>query len=950
MRNNLSAKVFLSAFLVCLLLAGMLSWDGSAALAGYDVPVAGVEQGAYQLLVIGPQAWVPVLQVLVDHKNDTGMPAGLLTMEGIDAAYSGYDLPEKIKRAIEEEHCLHEVKYVLLAGDTDVFPLRWVYLDIPTAPLSCAGGFPWRFSGAYGSSDLYYADLYESGGSVFESWDSDGDHKYGETGTNWCDGCNVDHLDLYMDVVVGRVPASTLQEMATYVKKVLRYEYMAGYGGAWTKEALVIAGSFGDSNTGSQAKKIAAKAPSLSTTILDHNASGCPASALPNRQNINDNLSDGTLLMVYLGHGAGRDVIGVGGLCDGSNLNYNVPNEIDAADGPDNAYVLPVVLDFACENGQYGPAAPWAVPYLDIDGIERDYGCNPPCFPTPLEPEEPAVLQVGNSSGGQPFDRDSTAEAFLVRAETGAIAEIATYAFGDSGNWQMAETFFQTYESGERILGELWKTTMHTFIPVGNVDNAWHFRHPLHYHLFGDPSLRVGGVTEIKGMPPEVTLSEPAADASIYSHQPDTNYGNTNDVGFMNYPGDYMSRALLRFPTPELPLSSTINLAKMCLYALSADPPSDWNELYELQDPWEELVVTWNNQPTWGTMLFSGEITPTQFDYLFWDVSSSVDGWANQGAPNNGWVLRGQEDTQYIYTFAAREHSNYPHPLLVVQHQPPCPAQILLDVILPPVGRGQDQAHPLYRLRDEVLTSTPRGRHYIDLFYGHSLELGRLLLTDLVLQEEGAALLGMALPGLEALVNGEGETVLVTLDMVEMLDIFLTHLHTLASPDLQADIEREWARANPYGLVDRTFAEAWLQAAGQWYAYLPLQFGRGGEPPAPEWFQFEGYVYLGEVGDTSNPLGGVNVVLYGSSGRFGPHELLTTAQTDGTGAFGLAYEATPEAAYAYYSLAIDDAGYLVLGALPGAGGEEWEPHWIQYAIPQAGTYAENAFFVNTVKR
>ncbi len=35
-------------------------------------------------------------------------------------------------------------------------------------------------------------------------------------------------------------------------------------------------------------------------------------------------------------------------------------------------------------------------------------------------------------------------------------------------------------------------------------------------------------------------------------------------------------------------------------------------------------------------------------------------------------------------------------------------------------------------------------------------------------------------------------------------------------------------------------------------------------------------------------------------------------------------------------------------AMPGTGGEEWEPNWIQWAIPRPGDYPGSAFFVREV--
>ena len=249
------------------------------------------------------------------------------------------------------------------------------------------------------------------------------------------------------------------------------------------------------------------------------------------------------------------------------------------------------------------------------------------------------------------------------------------------------------------------------------------------------------------------------------------------------------------------------------------------------------------------------------------------------------------------------------------------------------------------------MTTTPRGRHFIDLFYEHSPELATLLLTHSDLREEGTGLLEMLLPGLEALVNGEGDTVAVTPDMVERLDAFLARLNELASPDLQDDIAQEWERANPSTLVEQTFAGAWEQVAGQWAVYLPLIFSPPGTPPQPEHLEFSGQVFLGEAGDTSQPLGGVDaVVLLGATGRFGPSVVLDTTQAAEDGSFFLGYEYTIATAYPYYSLAISDTRYMVTGVMPGEGGEPWEPGWIQFVAPSAGWYLENAFFVQPVKQ
>jgi hypothetical protein len=80
----------------------------------------------HRLLVIGPDAWKGMLDRLVRYKNDTGMSSALLTQGGIYSRYSPSDEPECVKRAIEEHRRLYGVRYVLLAGDVNQFPVRYI--------------------------------------------------------------------------------------------------------------------------------------------------------------------------------------------------------------------------------------------------------------------------------------------------------------------------------------------------------------------------------------------------------------------------------------------------------------------------------------------------------------------------------------------------------------------------------------------------------------------------------------------------------------------------------------------------------------------------------------------------------------------------------------------------------------------------------------------------------
>ncbi|MGD8966686.1 MAG: C25 family cysteine peptidase, partial [Anaerolineae bacterium] len=190
---------------------------------------------SYDLLIITPAEFGPVLDPLVDHKNATGISAVMITLEDIygDPALWGVDEPEQIKRAIEHYEQNHDVKYVMLAGDVDKFPVRWVAF------------YRGEDVDYYFPSDLYYADLYDSEGA-FDTWNSDGDGRFGEhVSSRRCSedpyNVNLDRADLHPDVAVGRVPASTEDELESYVAKVIKYEHLTS-GSDWFYNVLLMAG------------------------------------------------------------------------------------------------------------------------------------------------------------------------------------------------------------------------------------------------------------------------------------------------------------------------------------------------------------------------------------------------------------------------------------------------------------------------------------------------------------------------------------------------------------------------------------------------------------------------------------------------------------------------------------------------------------------------------------
>jgi hypothetical protein len=186
------------------------------------------------LLIIAPEVFEDELEPLKLFKDATGRPSVIVTLEDIYLNYSGADKAEQIKRCIADYEANHSAEYVLLAGDVDLLPMRYFYLKRLNAT-----DVNWL---QYYLTDHYYADLYDSGG--FCDWNDNGNGIFGEIIDDDDDGdyTNVDGINFSFDVVVGRIPAATEDEVERYVDKVIRYEKEVYYD-SWFKNILLVTGT-----------------------------------------------------------------------------------------------------------------------------------------------------------------------------------------------------------------------------------------------------------------------------------------------------------------------------------------------------------------------------------------------------------------------------------------------------------------------------------------------------------------------------------------------------------------------------------------------------------------------------------------------------------------------------------------------------------------------------------
>lgn len=114
----------------------------------------------------------------------------------------------------------------------------------------------------------------------------------------------------------------------------------------------------------------------------------------------------------------------------------------------------------------------------------------------------------------------------------------------------------------------------------------------------------------------------------------------------------------------------------------------------------------------------------------------------------------------------------------------------------------------LLRVETEIMQKTPAGQYYESLFWKHNDELMQIASLYPENNKEIWRLTRLFVPGLEALLNGEGGTVQITLDQVQSLKTELDWLASVGSPGLRNDIQKEQQRLPLDAFVGMTMSEA----------------------------------------------------------------------------------------------------------------------------------------------
>jgi hypothetical protein len=428
-----------------------------------------------RLLVVAPSAFHPALQEFVAHKQKR-LPTELRSLETILQTRSGVDDPEKLKRFLYAQWRERGLGYVLLVGDVDVLPVRFMVLDRVT---------PAAFDYAFYPSDLYYADLAKPDGS-FEDWNArkEGFHAgyFGEVRgeKNKTDPINHDEIHYLPEVAVGRWPVSTPEEARLVAAKTMTYEQavLANAHSHPQRAAFIATGGWADSRQlmDNLAAKLDGAWQLEKRYYSDQHrpAVGPP----PDHQQIRQLLNEGVGLMVHAGHGQP----------DAWEQCFSVRD----LDHITNALQLPVVISAGCSTAYFAPLPPYE-PYVDVEGKEHAGSDHKEVFTAP--PPPPSPCQRGR------FNPTGLGEQLLKRSTNGSVAYIGCNTGSQPCGLTLVEGFVTALaETKEPRLGDCWNSAIRHYFNKEKLatlkpNNDWYppsiFFQGMKFMLLGDPSLRL---------------------------------------------------------------------------------------------------------------------------------------------------------------------------------------------------------------------------------------------------------------------------------------------------------------------------------------------------------------------------------------------------------------------------------------------------------------------------
>ncbi|MCD4664416.1 MAG: hypothetical protein K8R68_04030 [Bacteroidales bacterium] len=447
----------------------------------------------YDMVIIAPEIFSVEIQTLIDHKNSVGIQTFLKTTEEIYLEYNGRDKPEQIKYFIKDAIESKKINYVLLIGGEDKLPVRYSYSN---------NGSIYHDAELF-ISDLYYADVYDENGS-FCSWDFNNNNRFGETkyiefpGDIWGKesiSIDLDKLDLYPDVHIGRLLCNNNSDVNIVVNKIKEYEEKKA-GESWFNNILLIGGNtfpnfyiifekFLMKKLSLEYNETRAWEGEYMCTKIEELMSNFNAIKLfgsllwnpkkllmdeylfPSVDNVNNVINNGVGFLFYSGHGSPTGFANYFPFIRNDNFVLPYPNGywIPEISNLINKEKLPITMLHGCSMGDFSNISGVSSP-IAWELVKHENGGAIACFAN-SNPSHPGV--------GTGVSETCDGCLFL--------------------------GLFKAYNRGIDTVGELLTFTINDYLKnvfsvLKEKEPAMLFNHYYHlemFTLFGDPSLKIGG-------------------------------------------------------------------------------------------------------------------------------------------------------------------------------------------------------------------------------------------------------------------------------------------------------------------------------------------------------------------------------------------------------------------------------------------------------------------------
>lgn len=171
-----------------------------------------IESGPFDYLVLTSESLLSTIQPLIDWKNRSGTPATVRTVEWVLQTYpDGVDSQERIRHFLQEAYRYWGIRYLFIAGGPAEVPIRTVRYNTWLVPVDIV-------------TDNYYACL-------DGTWNADGDNYFGEGRRVENPPNPGDKVDFDPELAVGRVPATSPEQLTIWMNKYFRYVQNPDLGG-----------------------------------------------------------------------------------------------------------------------------------------------------------------------------------------------------------------------------------------------------------------------------------------------------------------------------------------------------------------------------------------------------------------------------------------------------------------------------------------------------------------------------------------------------------------------------------------------------------------------------------------------------------------------------------------------------------------------------------------------